>query len=170
MRAFGRTAGRRLANSLGRTMAANDEKTRDDIERYGCTVINVLEEGELPPFAYSIGVTQKTGEPEVVVIGLKRELAHFIVNEYNRRVRGGERFESGQLYSGFVDGFDLLAEEVPLSEYDEYFGRGLRYYDGPRFRVLQLVYPSTAGVWPWSMEASESFRSRQPVLARSGRA
>jgi len=151
-------------------MGIGDEKTRDDIEKYGCTVINVLEEGELPPFTYSVGIARKTGEPEVVVIGLKRELAHFIVNEYNRRVRGGERFESGRLYSGFLDAFDLLAEEVPLSEYDEYFGRGLKYYEGPNFRVLQLVYPSTSGVWPWSPEASQSFRNRQPVLARSGRA
>jgi hypothetical protein len=129
-----------------------------------------LQEGDLPPYAYSIGIAAETGEAEVVVIGLKREVAHFVVNEYNRRVRDGEHFEPGRLYSGFVDGFDLLAEEVPVSKYDDYFGRGLSYYEGEHFRILQLVYPSTSGVWPWSPDAPESFRNRQPILARSGRA
>src|SRR5205085_7317303 len=123
-----------------------------------------------PPFAYSIGITQQTGEPEVFVIGLKRELAHSVVNEYNTRVRAGDRFSAGNLYSGFLGGFDVLAEEVPIAEYDEYFGQCLKYYAGPSFRVLQLVYPTTSGVWPWSEQAPEQFRSRQPVLARAGRA
>jgi len=127
-----------------------------------------MEEGDLPPFAYSVGITEQTGEPEVVVIGLKRDLAHSVVNAYKDRVRAGEKFTPGQLYSGFIGGFDVLAEEVPLAAYDEYFGQNLRLYDGPNFRVLQLVYPTTTGVWPWSEEASEYFRNRQPVLSRIG--
>ena len=150
-------------------MSSGDEKTRQDIAKFGCAVIHVMEDRGLPPFAYSVGITEQTGEPEVLVIGLKRDLAHFVVNEYNKRVRGGERFVPGQLYSGFIGSFDVLAEEVPLSEFDEYFGHCLALYGGPNFRVLQLVYPTTAGVWPWSEQASENFRNRQPVLARAGR-
>jgi hypothetical protein len=150
-------------------MAGGDEKTRQDITKYGCAVIHVMEEPGFPPFAYSVGITEQTGEPEVLVIGLKRDLAHFVVNEYNNRVRAGERFSSGQLYSDFLGGFDVLAEEVPTSEFDEYFGHCLALYGGPKFRVLQLVYPTTEGVWPWSEHASEYFRNRQPVLARAGR-
>ena len=151
-------------------MSSTDATTREHITKFGCSVIHVQEEGELPPFTYSVGITEQTGEPEVVVIGLKRELAHFVVNEYNRRVRAGERFAAGQLYSGFIEGFDVLAEEVPLEAYDEYFGQNLKLYGGASFRVLQLIYPTTTGIWPWSHEASEYFRTRQPVLARSGAA
>ncbi len=151
-------------------MADCDEKTREHIAAFGCSVVHVMEERELPPFAYSVGITEQTGEPEVVVIGLKRELAHSIVNQYNHRVREGERFVPGQLYSGFIGGFDVLAEEVPSSAFEEYFGQNLQLYGGPNFRVLQLVYPTTAGIWPWSEQASEYFRNRQPVLSRAGRA
>ena len=151
-------------------MASVDERTRENIAKFGCGVIHVMEEGELPPFAYSVGITQQTGAPEVVVIGLKRDMAHSVVNEYNKRVREGERFVPGQLYSGFIGGFDVLAEDVPLAAYDEYFGQNLKLYGGPNFRVLQLVYPTTTGIWPWSEQAAESFRSRQPVLSRAGRA
>lgn len=145
----------------------SDTKTRDHIAEHGCTVIHVLEEGDLPPFTYSIGVMQETGEPEVVVIGLQRELAHFIVNQYNIRVRSGERFLAGGHYAGFLEGFDVCAIEVPPSEYDEYVGQALDYYGGAQFRLLQLVYPTTSGLWPWSEGAPEGFRKWQPVLGPS---
>ncbi|MBK1715373.1 hypothetical protein CKO43_21700 [Rubrivivax gelatinosus] len=67
-----------------------DTKTRDDVAKHGCGVMHVFDpEGELPPFAYSIGIQRETGAPEVVVVGLKQPIAHFVVNEYNRRVREG---------------------------------------------------------------------------------
>ena len=147
-----------------------DDRTRQDIEKYGCTVMHVMEEGQLPPFAYSIGITQETGAPEVVVIGLKRPMAHFVVNEYNKRVRDGERFESGKPYSDFLEGFDVFFEEVPLSVYEDYFGQDIDFYGGTNFKVLQLIYPTTKGIWPWASDAPESFRKWQPILARIGRA
>src|SRR5712692_1329172 len=118
-----------------------DERTREDIAKHGCSVIHVMEEGELAPFAYSIGITQETGAPEIVVIGLKRPMAHFVVNEYNRRVRGGERFEFSKPYAGFLEGFEVLFEDVPLSVYAEYFGQDLDFYGGSKFKVVQLIWP-----------------------------
>ncbi len=72
-----------------------------DIEQYGCHIVHVLAEGTLPPFSYSVGIQRSSGAPELIAIGLKRPLAHFILNEYNRRVRSGERFGAGQLASGY---------------------------------------------------------------------
>lgn len=37
-----------------------DERTREDIAKYGCTVMHVMVEGELPPFTYSIGIQKET--------------------------------------------------------------------------------------------------------------
>jgi Domain of unknown function (DUF4262) len=123
-----------------------DERTRDDIAEYGCTVMHVMEEGELPPFAYSIGTFQETGAPEIVVIGLKQPMAHFIVNEYNRRVRSGERLEVGGFYSDFIEGFDVFVDEVPMSEYDDYLGQAIDFYGGRDFKVVQIIYPTTKGI------------------------
>jgi len=147
-----------------------DDRTREDIAKHGCTVMHVMEEGELPPFAYSIGITQQTGAPEVVAIGLKRPMAHSVVNEYNRRVRAGEHFECGKFYSGFLEGFDVFVEEAPLEAYEDYFGQNIDFYGGTNFKVLQLIYPTTKGIWPWANDAPESFRKWQPILARMGRA
>ena len=43
--------------------------------------------------AYSM-ISAQLDKTEVVVIGLKRGIAHFVVNEYNRRVRDGGRSNS----------------------------------------------------------------------------
>ena len=149
-------------------MDDSDRKTLEDIERYGCSVMHVSAEGDLPPFSYSVGITKSSGAPEVVVIGLKQPMAHFVVNEYNSRVRAGEVFRAGQKYSGFIGGFDMLAIPVEREHYPEYFGFDLWLYKGPSFEVLQLVYPNTSGIWPWQEEADEWFRSWQPLLGPLG--
>ena len=148
-------------------MNAREQKTLADIERYGCSVMHVLPEGDLPPFAYSIGIQRSAGRPEVVAIGLKQPIAHFVVNEYNRRMQDGERLIPGQLYGGFLEGFDVLVEQVDHQFYGDYFGWNLWLYGGHDFEVLQLVYPTTAGVWSWQKSASAWFRAWQPLLTSS---
>jgi hypothetical protein len=149
-------------------MDDQDARVLADIAVYGCHVIHVLEEGDLPPFSYSVGITRASSAPEVIVVGLKRELAHFIVNEYNARVRQGERFNAGAFYPDFLEGFDVTFEQVDRRHYREHFGANLRLYDGDGFEVLQLVYPTTSGVWPWDPGAPESFQAWQPLLTASG--
>ncbi|HYR28170.1 MAG TPA: DUF4262 domain-containing protein [Thermoanaerobaculia bacterium] len=145
-------------------MDAGERKALADIDRYGCHVIHVAAEGDLPPFSYSVGIQRSSGRPEIVVIGLKRDLAHSIVNEYNGRVQDNEVFTPGALYAGFIEGFDVTFETVDRAFYMEYFGWNLWLYSGPEFEVVQLVYPTTNGEWPWQSEVPEWFREWQPIL------
>lgn len=149
-----------------RAMTLSEQKTLDDIAKYGCHVIYVLPEAELPPFAYSVGIQQSFRAPELVVIGLKQPISHAIVNNYTSRIKDGERFHSGQRVSGFVAGFECEFRSVDRSHYREYFGWDIWLYAGHDFDVLQLVCPDTAGNWPWATEASEWFRNWQPILDR----
>ncbi len=154
-----------VTSTLGLTVTDPDHTTQQHIDRFGCSVIHVAAEDELPPFSYSVGIEASSGAPEVVVIGLKQQLAHFIVNEYNRRIRTGDQIQPGNRYEGFLEGFDVAAATVDPSHYDEYFGQNLRYYSGRDFRVLQLIYPNKNGVWPWQREADQWFKSWQPILS-----
>jgi hypothetical protein len=144
---------------------AGKKKTLDDIEAYGCHVIYVLEEGDNPPFSYSVGVQKTSGAPEVIAIGLKQPISHSIVNEYNRRVRSGERFTSGARYDRFLVGFSVQFEPVAAEHFDAYLGWDVWLYEGRDFEVLQLIYPTVDGVWPWEESASDWFRRRQPLLS-----
>jgi len=148
-------------------MDRGEQKALADIDRYGCHVIHVLEEDELPSFTYSVGIQRSSGRPEGVIVGLKQPLAHSVINEYNRRAQEGEVFTPGEQYSGFIEGFDLVVERVDPEFYHEYFGWNLWLYGGPEFDVIQLVWPSTDGVWPWQIDAPASFRDWQPLLTKS---
>jgi hypothetical protein len=143
-------------------MDPGEQKALADIDKYGCHVVHVAAEDELPPFSYSVGIQRSSGAPEVVVVGLKQPIAHFVVNEYNRRVQVGQSFHPGETYSGFLEGFLVGFELVEEEFYREHFGWNLWLYNGPSFKVLQVVYPTTNGVWPWN--ATDGFRTWQPLL------
>lgn len=145
-------------------MDKGEEKAIKDISQYGCHVLNILGEEEHPPFSYSIGIEKTSGQPELVVVGLKHELSQFMINEYNRRVRSGQSFKSGQRASDFLEGFEIEFREVHQSHFREYFGWGIWLYKGTGFRVLQAVWPTTSGVWPWEQGTSEYYLHIQPLL------
>ncbi len=145
-------------------MDSAEQKALADIEQYGCHVIHVAGEGELPPFTYSVGIWKSSHRPELIVMGLKRKIAHFVVNEYNRRARNGDELQDGQVVSGFLEGFDCFLREVDKAHYADHLGWARWLHEGDHFPVLQLIWPTTAGIWPWQPEASDWFRKWQPIL------
>ena len=103
-------------------MDPGEKKALEDIEKYGCHILHILEESDLPRFTYSIGIEKSTGQPELIVTGLKRDLGHWMINEYNARVRDGETFEQDGFYGGFLEDFQVTFKLVEKKHYDEYFG------------------------------------------------
>jgi hypothetical protein len=154
-------------------MASMNEIERDileDIEAYGCSVVSVFDpEGRDPTFAYSVGIARSAGAPEIIIIGLEPEASHWIINEYNRRVREGEYFSPGVWYSGFLKGFVVQFMPVGKRQRAKYMLSACWLYGGPKFDALQLIWPSGSGFWPWEREASDQFRASQPLLSHSYR-
>lgn len=149
-------------------MDDRDKKALSDIEEYGCHVLKVAEgEGE-PSFTYSIGINKKQNKPDLVIMGLKTELAHSMANNYKNRLLSGEVFESGKFYPDFLENFDVCFVQVAKKHYKEYFGWGLWLHDGSDFEMLQMVWPTTDGIWPWSEDKSEFYQWAQPILTESG--
>ena len=149
-------------------MDEKEKKALSDIKKCGCHVLNIFEEDDLPGFSYSIGIKQSEGVPEVIVYGLKQKLRQYLVNEYNHRVRAGERFMPGRFYPNFLVDFDVTFVEVSVKHYEEHFGWANWLYNGNDFKVLQLVWPTTNGVWPWDAEISDYYNWAQPILNESG--
>lgn len=145
----------------------NDKRVALDVEQYGCHVISVFDPDEqLPTFSYSVGIQRTSGVPEAIIIGVRASLGHSVINEYNDQVRKGVRFERGKQYSGFLEGFNIYVEPAKAKLLAEYTLGCDRFYKGESFSVVQLIYPTTTGVWPWQKTASEWFRSNQPMLGR----
>jgi Domain of unknown function (DUF4262) len=146
-------------------MDASERKALEDIQQHGCHIIYVMAEDDLPPFAYTIGIQRTSHAPELIVIGLKQPIACFVLNEYNRRIRQGEKFNDGQMSGGFLEGFECQFQTVHRTHYPEYLGWAQWLYKREEFDTLQIVYPNTSGVWPWQNEADECFKSWQPILS-----
>ena len=80
----------------------------------------------------------------------------------------GETFETGKFYSDFLGNFDVCFIEVDKSHYKEYLGWGLWLNNGDDFKMLQLIWPTTDGIWPWDEDKSEYYSWAQPILNQNG--
>jgi hypothetical protein len=56
------------------------------------------------PFSNTIGMAATLGAPELIVIGLPAETAARILNDVGDQIRGGRRFEPGELHDGLLAG------------------------------------------------------------------
>ncbi len=65
------------------------------------------------------------------------------------------------------NGFQIYVEPAKATLLAEYTLGCHRFYKGADYSVVQLIYPTTTGVWPWQRAASEWFKSNQPMLGRN---
>lgn len=68
-------------------------------------------------------------------MGLKRDLAHWIVNEYNNRIKKGEKFKVDEFYDDFIGDFQVIFKKVAKKHYKAHFGWGYWLYNGDDFVV-----------------------------------
>lgn len=146
---------------------ANDRRVANDVATHGCHVISVFDpEEKHPTFSYSIGIQDSAGAPDAIVIGLGPKLGHSIINHYCQRVREGAVFDRGIRYDGFLEGFPVLIEPLRARKHAGYTLGCARYYRDRPYSVVQIVWPSTQGVWPWQKGASAWLVANQPMLGR----
>lgn len=145
--------------------AEHENRIGSGIEKYGCFVLSVADpDGVDPSFAYSIGVALDSGHPEAIVFGLATDLGAWVINEYNRLVRAGKKFRPGVAHRRFLEGFPVYIEPADPIKAENFMYACNRLYGGFGYPVVQIVIPTTAGVWPWEREASRAFRRTQPLL------
>lgn len=144
-----------------------------DIRTAGCHVLHVAEEASLPPYSYSIGLNRSLGAPDLVVVGLARDLAHSVIYRYRDEQAAGRRFPHRARARGLLPDADVEFRDVHSSHFATWFGWNVALYAGTPFRMQQFVYPASDGTWPWEPQAPEWFRKRQPLFdapATGGRA
>jgi hypothetical protein len=141
-----------------------DKKLIADIHKFGWHVLNVTDDNRGPRFSYSVGLFKTFGHPEIVIVGLKHELAHVLINNIGFDIKNGMKYQSGQFYADILDDFQCLMIEVNKKYYREHVGYALWYYKGDNFPLLQCIYPTVNGIYPWEKEWPEDIRDLQPIL------
>jgi len=135
-----------------------------NIEKYGLEVTHVLADETGPRFSYSIGLFESYNHPEIIIIGLKQELSHILINDMAQEIKNGKVYAPLNFYSDILDDFECYIVKVDLSKYDEYVGQAQRYYGDDDFPLIQCIYPTVKGVFPWEKEWPENIKDLQPIL------
>ena len=97
-------------------------------------------------------------------MGLATDLGHILVNRYAGRLKSAEQFEIDERYGDFLEGFEITFGPVSEASKTEYMLSAC-WFNKNEFNALQLIYPSTLGVWPSDRDASAAFKAIQPCLA-----
>jgi hypothetical protein len=149
---------------------AKDEHEREFLEivdRHGWHVMMVHGDDAGPGFAYSTGIFERTGRPELIVFGLKAKVSHFLVNDYAERILKGEVFEVGRRYENFLD--DALVTFLSVTDRSvgsEYTTWTSWYYQNGSYPLLQGVWPDKkSGAFPWEPGYAQELIECQPLLA-----
>lgn len=144
-----------------------DRKFLTIIREHGWHVMHVHNTAEEtgPEFSYSTGIYEKFGKPEIIIFGLAPDLRKSIINGYGNDVTENQReFHKGEFYEGFLEGFDVYLTEGNTKLKKEYACWTDWYYERQSFPLLQCVWPSTSGVWPWDDNASAELKDIQPIF------
>ena len=144
-----------------------DVKFLTIIQKHGWHVMHVRNRaGEIEPeFSYSTGIYEKFGTPELIIFGLTSELRQSMINGYGNEIAENLRkFYSGEFYDGFLEGFDIYLTEGNFRLKKEYACWADWYYERQPFPLLQCIWPTTSGVWPWDSQASADVKAMQPIF------
>jgi len=66
-----------------------EKKLVADIEELGWHVLKVLEDDNGPGFVYSVGLFKTFNHPEIIIVGLKLDLAHILINNIGVDIKNG---------------------------------------------------------------------------------
>jgi len=143
-----------------------ERKVLADVKKFGWHCLNIFEEDGKPPWTFSIGFHKTWNFPELIVIGLKREVAHSTLNIVATQLAEGTRLDLALASDELFNDFACCFVEVPKPMYREYMGTARWFHGGDAFPLYQIVWSSRDGYFPWNESASESYKQWQPVLGR----
>jgi hypothetical protein len=146
----------------------NEKAVLTDIEKYDWHAVFIRGDADGPQFGYSVGFYRALGAPEVIIVGLRLEIAHAMLWQAYVRGKQGETLAPRCFYDNFLEGHPVTFVAVSQDARQEFLGFANWYYKKASFPAVQLVWPSAAdGRWPWE---SESLARLQPLLGQAPQA
>jgi hypothetical protein len=155
----------RIGAHRSNSLKADEEKLVNDVEKYGCHIIHVREEGYLPRWSYTIGLYETYQQPEIIAVGLKHDVAQFLLNEVADRLKKGLQIVEGLRQRDLLENVECefrKVEERP--ELRAAVGYASWFYGGDPFPIFQCIYPDLENRFPWDEGFDQSWRRRQALL------
>ena len=145
----------------------SDRKLLSDIKQYGWNVVQIEEDNDGPAFSFSVGLFHSFGSSEILVMGLKRDVAHRIINNAALHISRGKNFKEFERTGELAEGYDCTFVPIAIENYEEYLGYAIWFYRSLKqpFPALQLIWPDKQGRFPWDSGYDKRFLSLQHVLS-----
>ena len=93
-------------------LEADETKLVDDIEKYGCHIIHVKPQQPIPGWSYTIGLYETWQQPELIVVGMKQDSAHYLLNEAALRMKQGLRLAGGHREKDLLENVECEFRKV----------------------------------------------------------
>ena len=138
----------------------------DNIRRYGWHSNSVGTALDTAIFAYTVGFYYSFGHPELLVFGMPPESAHGLFTAAWQMIERGRSLDTSTPTDELLIARSCIPVDVPRKYYAEFATSARWYYNGNRFPLYQVVYPSDEGLYPWHPKATDAFVRAQPVLGR----
>ncbi len=118
-----------------------------------------------PGYAYSIGMPDAVGFPDVAVFGLTPVAANGLVTLVADACRGGTEIPLGIELVGLLDN-ELRCVFAPIEsdEWPRWFGTAMSWYSGEPSGFVQLMYPDRNGFLPYETGFDQRMTFAQPVV------
>ncbi|MDJ0629766.1 MAG: DUF4262 domain-containing protein [Rhodobacter sp.] len=142
----------------------HDRNFVTQVRQFGWFGTHVFGDEDVPAFSYTTGFWVNHGHPELIVFGLKRELAHDVFWHTWNDLPKGRPVSIGVAVADVLESVSVYFLPVDRAKYADYLGWSRWFYRGDDFECLQLVIPTTSGVFPWHPDASKGFLAAQRDL------
>lgn len=138
----------------------------ENIEKHHCHIVMVIGD-HLPGFAYSIGLFESFGHPEIICFGMDLSMMAELINDACDSIKQGNTFGTYIPYPDFLEGVDVKFVTVDQSFYGDYFNFAINYYGDENFPAMQMVWPDKENKFPWEENFYEPWKFQQPLLDRN---
>ncbi|MCR6658666.1 MAG: DUF4262 domain-containing protein [Asticcacaulis sp.] len=143
----------------------SERKFVSTIREHGWFNTHILASEEMPGFNFTTGFQVNLGVPEIIVFGLRDQVAHGLLWNFYRDLKAGKRYETGQPYADFLEGFEICFQVVDKSQYHNHLGWSRWFYAGDEFDCWQLIWPDKLGKFPWEANFNPNLLDLQPDLS-----
>lgn len=122
-------------------------------------------EARPPTAAYTIGLYEQFGHPELLVFGLTVPTMRGVLTRMAEAIkRTGGSFQAGEFYPDVIKKREVLLRAVAAHEIYKEMGIAQVYYGRRHYTALQIVWPDATGRFPWETGFAVEHRRRQPLL------
>jgi hypothetical protein len=135
------------------------------IKQAGFAFLSIGQDGDTPSFAYTVGITESYGCPELIIFGVGHNVADAVFNGLVKKIVNGERFIDGDVVIEILN-MPVTVKAVSKEIASPFALNVASRYKGTKYTPTfqQIVYPDQSGKSPWEPGYDEGMRRIQSEL------